>query len=235
MRLAAIYNVWDGEELLKGSIDQIRDETDIIIIVSQHISNYGERYRPKLDGNYDIEILYEPDVSKGGTWNETRKRNIGIQKAIQLGCTHYILMDCDEYYDDFKDLKNHPDAVLPLFTYFKHPTYRLSPIEQYFVPGIITITQDIKVGNFNCGYFCDPTRKPNKKLTYHEHYMHHYSYVRNNILRKINNSSAKFNIERRKSVLIEDLQCAKPKYYVKFYKKTIILVPNYFNIHVSPD
>ncbi len=46
MKLAAIYNVWDGVELLKHSIASIKQDVDLIIIVYQDISNFGEEFNP---------------------------------------------------------------------------------------------------------------------------------------------------------------------------------------------
>ena len=39
-KLAAIYNVFDGEENLQSSIDSIRKNVDIIIVVQQQVSNF---------------------------------------------------------------------------------------------------------------------------------------------------------------------------------------------------
>ena len=41
MNLGVSYNVFDGEELLEGSIFQIRNEVDYISVVYQSISNFG--------------------------------------------------------------------------------------------------------------------------------------------------------------------------------------------------
>jgi len=42
MKLAAIYNVWDGLELLPHSLRSIRSQVDCIIVVWQGRSNWGE-------------------------------------------------------------------------------------------------------------------------------------------------------------------------------------------------
>jgi hypothetical protein len=41
MKLAAIYNAWDGVELLKGSMNCLKDGVDIFIVIYQDVSNYG--------------------------------------------------------------------------------------------------------------------------------------------------------------------------------------------------
>ena len=42
MKLGVSYNLFDGEELLEGSIKQIRSEVDYISVVYQEVSNFGE-------------------------------------------------------------------------------------------------------------------------------------------------------------------------------------------------
>ena len=44
MKLAAIYNVFDAEELLPYSIKSIRDVVDKVIVVYQKTSNMGEKH-----------------------------------------------------------------------------------------------------------------------------------------------------------------------------------------------
>ena len=243
MKLAAIYNVFDGEELLEGSINQIREHVDIVICVSQTVSNYGEHYQggfdecDRLTKNrlVDYHIIKNKRNDHSPQCHEKIKRNKGLDKAKNLGCTHFIMMDCDEYYvsKDFKLMKEYDiDCVHPIYTYFKDPTLRLQPIEEYFVPGICTLKENTQVGNFAQKYLCDPTRKPNHKLSLSGVFMHHYSYVRKNINRKINNSSAKSNIIAKNNVLRNDLKLAKPGYYSNFYERNIILVENIFSIEI---
>jgi len=56
MKLAAIYNVWDGVELLHGSIECIKDHVNQIIIVWQNVSNIGEIYDPMPEMEFPFEI-----------------------------------------------------------------------------------------------------------------------------------------------------------------------------------
>ena len=42
MKLAAIYSVYNGLELLENAMFQIKNEVDQFIIVYQEVSNYGE-------------------------------------------------------------------------------------------------------------------------------------------------------------------------------------------------
>jgi hypothetical protein len=137
-------------------------------------------------------------------------------------------MDCDEYWHGLD--RTQIDCAHRLYTYFKEPTYQLDPPEDYYVPGICTLHPNTRVGYFNCGFYCDPTRMPNLKLTEGKSWMHHYSYIRANIDRKIRNSSAVVNIQAKRQELETDLKLAETGYFCEFWQKTIILAPNYFNI-----
>lgn len=242
MKLAAIYNVFDGEELLEGSIRQIMHHVDKIICLVQTVSNHGNRYRGGLDKVNELSnlinevIIYDPlDISP--MRNETRKRNIGREKALSLGCTHFISMDCDEYYkpDEFKDAKDKVEelglksTVVRLKTYFGKPEYRIVPDETYYVPFICDV--HLRIGNWSNGYECDPTRKPNAKATLLDLYMYHYSWIRDNIAMKIDNSSANVNLKKHREELIN--ACNEPYMGMKlpfYYNHILINEENHFNI-----
>lgn len=205
MKLAAIYNVWDGIELLGGSMKCLEGHIDQLIIVYQVTSNFGEKYDPLKDiiscvpKSIPVKIIkYEPDISIGGLQNETLKRNIGLDHARALGCTHFLHLDCDEYYQDFGQVKNEfissnaNGSVVRIYTYFKKPTWRLENYEGYFVPFIHELLGHTKSGRSSYPYYCDPTRTINEGnvVCLSSQPMHHYSWVRNDIKRKARNSSA---------------------------------------------
>jgi hypothetical protein len=252
MKLAAIYNIWCGDELLSGSVDCIKDHVDLIIFVYQVESNFGEFHNPfdtisQVCKGLPFTVIqkYIPDLSKGGTQNEISKRNIGIDIAAKLDCTHFIHLDCDEYWEDFEAAKNQfissgaVSSVAQMWTYFKKPTLRFVHSEPYFVPFITKLEKGIAVGSYTYPYYCDPTRKPGFpvfKSVYNKfntivisQKMHHYSYVRKDILRKIRNSSAKKNIE--KSNILEDyFKELSEGSYIGFFRQKLIEVDNQFNI-----
>lgn len=244
MRLAAIYNVFDGEELLRSSMLCLKDHVDLFIIVYQDVSNFGEYYNPDpykmclTDEFNRVEIFkYEPRIAMGGAFNEKAKRNIGLDIARREGCTHFIHMDCDEYYENFGEAKRLyaesgcAGSVCRLHTYFAKPTLRLETPENYFVPFIHELKPDTMAGASKYPFYCDPTRRVNETdVVELPIWMHHFSYVRRDMHRKINNSSAKANILKRKDVLFEDLRDAKPGYYCRFYQQKLIEVPDLFNI-----
>lgn len=138
IKLAAIINLWDGIELLRGSIDCYKDHVDEIIIVWQEVSNFGEPHNPPSIINLSSEVnrkttflKYDPYFSLGGSQNEVKKRNIGLDIARELRCTHFFHIDVDEYYEDFGGLKKEylisckKASICKIYTYFKKPTLRL--------------------------------------------------------------------------------------------------------------
>lgn len=254
MKLAAIYNVWDGVELLKGSIDCIKDHVDVIIIIHQKTSNFGEAYDPLpvMQGELmpfqspgEPEYIFEEYIPSvhGGARNETAKRNRGIALAREHGCTHFVHMDCDEFYKNFGEAKQmyinsgKPGSVCKLFTYFKDPTYRFAEADNYFVPFIHRLDADTIAGVKYYPFYVDPTRKINQvDVIELPIFMHHFSYIRQNIERKVRNSSAKVNLE--KSTVMEDYYSAvlseSPEgFFVRFFDQKITVVENYFNIKID--
>lgn len=233
MKVAAIYNIFDGEEHLEESIDPwFEDKDTIIIAVVQQISNYGEKYRGGVDESLrlarkdkiDCFKHFTPDLKLSGAKNETKKRNIGLSIAIKNGCTHFITLDCDEIWlkKDIPSLKKQTDTAHRMLTYIKNKNLVLSPLEDYFVPGILSLNSKTKVGNFNTGLLCDPTRSVNYKLKLGKAYMHHYSFIRNNMRRKVQNSSAKKNILPRLNILEHDLKNAKEGYFSEYFGRTFV-------------
>lgn len=214
MKLAAIYNIWDGDEILPYSIEQIRPHVDLIICVYQNISNFGEVYHPTISANVGL-FEYVPDISKGGVWNERKKRNYGLEIARAEGCTHFIMLDCDEVYDSeqFKHWRDRAvqfdSSACRMITYYKSPDIRLSPLEDYYVPFISRISLDTILGERNYPVRVDPTRSVSthrNMLIIDEPIMHHFSWVRKDIGRKLRNSSASINWKHRIDQMIFDFE-----------------------------
>jgi len=241
MKLASIINLWDGEELLVGSMRSVASRVDLFIIVYQTVSNFGEHYDPlpALNGcelPY-ILIKFDPDLKAGAGMNERDKRNLGLQVARDNRCTHFLNMDCDEYYEDFSGaVDEYIDTKLDglackMFTYFKLPTLRLENLDDYYVPFIHELKADTVIGGRGYPFYCDPTRAVNtKRVLVSTHRMHHFSWVRSNIQRKADNSTAKANIAKSdllKDYYADDTVAGK---YLKDYKQKLIDVPDQFNI-----
>ncbi len=180
MRLAAIYNVWNDWDLLEHSVKNIApllDDINDVIIVGSDYSNYGEfSQTPREWMRREVVHHYEPKFSHP-VHSETDKRNFGLQKASELGYTHFIMMDADEFYDPEEFLREKerfhvkPDLaglVCRTQVYVKSPTLTIG-YDTTLVPFIHKITPTLK-HEFNRNYpfawegkniRIDPTRSLN--------------------------------------------------------------------------
>jgi hypothetical protein len=211
------YNLFDGEELLESSILCLRHLVDYISVVYQTESNFGNKCSPDLlpllkklraDGLINELYHYEPNLKKGGHFNELVKRNIGLKLSRKNGCDYHMSMDADEFYlaDQFSALHktliegDYDSSACQMRTYYKSPKYQLSPPEDYYVSLFFKIRrwQKFKI-NTSFPVLVDPTRKMKagkcKVFLREEIEMHHMSYVRKDIRTKLNNSSASINFK----------------------------------------
>jgi hypothetical protein len=213
MKIGCSWNVFDGEELLEGSIKQIRSEVDYVSVVYQTISNFGNPCDPNLvpllnrlkdEGLIDELYEYKPKLDKGGHYNEITKRNIGLSLSMGVKCTHHMSLDSDEYYklEEFKYLKNkmiegnYDSSYCQMLTYYKSWEYVLDPPETYYVSLLYKIKEN---SNYVMGVpspvLVDPTRRmfPSENpIIFEREYlqMYHGSYIRKNIGSKLTNSSS---------------------------------------------
>lgn len=226
MKLGVSYNLFDGEELLEGSIKQIRKAVDYVSVVCQTTSNFGKPCTEELipllkklkkEKLIDEVLLYTPEIARGGHYNEVTKRNIGLQSSLKAGCSHHMSMDCDEYYlsSEFANLKKKfeqgqwDSSYCQMLTYHHSWEYILDPPEDYYVPLIVQIDEHSKyiLGSI-APVLVDPTRsiagliRP-LILSRKEIQMHHGSYIRNNIRTKLENSSASINFNHEIEKLVE--------------------------------
>lgn len=217
MKIGVSYNLFDGEELLENSIKSIRENVDYISVVYQTESNFGnpcdEGLVPLLeklqnDGLIDELFLYKPTLNRGGHYNEIRKRNLGLYISEGAGCTHHMAMDSDEFYTDeqFKFMKGEmlkgdfDSSACQMTTYYKDSKYRLDPKEEYYVTLPFKIRQGVEfVMGALYPVLVDPTRRMEpgnyRIFTREEIEMHHMSYVRKDIRKKLQNSSASPNFK----------------------------------------
>lgn len=141
MNLGVIYNFFDGEELLEQSINQIRDQSNIIILVYQRTSNWGIPITKEAlhlvkklvkSGKVDKAIEYVPKRMDPAHISELNKRNTGLAECKKFKCSHFMHMDADEFYtkEQFALAKKtiedtDSDIGFCLFhNYFKSPSYQ---------------------------------------------------------------------------------------------------------------
>lgn len=220
MKLGMSYNVFDGEELLKYSILPIRKHIDYISVVYQEVSNFGMKCTDKLlpllkelkdSGLVDQLYCYVPKVNNDynatNQDQEVEKRNIGLRLSRQNGCTHHMSLDVDEFYtpEQFKFMRDDMENSLADVgackhcQYYKDSIYILNPKEEEFVSTIFKIYDYTQfVFDQLCCVAIDPTRKCNNSMwrIYNraEVEMHHMSFVRNDLRRKIMNHSSRVGI-----------------------------------------
>lgn len=244
MRLCVIYNVWADWDILKYSLKNIEPLVEGVIIVASTMSNYGE-YCPIPDEFKYKVAMREPHFNIP-MHSETDKRNFGLDIARKAGYTHFLTIDSDEFYEHdpflkqkarFLDEPNLKGLVCDCQTYFKSPTLTIG-LDVTLVPFIHELTPTIK-HEFNRNYpfawnkkgiRIDPTRalNINSGVEKIDLKMHHYSWVRDDYERKIRNSTARANLER--STIRQDLVLAEEGKICNYYGKTLVRVPNLFNI-----
>lgn len=252
MKLAAIYSVYNGLELLENAMFQIKNEVDQFIIVYQEVSNYGETDYTVIKKVTEIAekfnakvVLFHTDLKVNAKVNELNKHNLGLEVAKLLDCTHFLIGATDHYYkeNEFKAAKqiavNFDLTLTEMFTYYKYPTWQLYPKENYFMPFICKLydNTEFKKEVWNLSYLVDPAVRIN---TIDKHYLfkedeimlHHYSMLRVDINNKFNNAAASINwgVEKRNQFILE-YENAKVGNEISYFKgRKLIEVPNYFNI-----
>lgn len=211
MRLAALYSCFNALELLEKSIEQIYPHVYDIILCYQTISNKGE-HNPNVESFIKgfiswpkIHVLkFEPNLNGVTKSNEVSKLQMRIDYAKELGCTHFFSSAEDHLYkpDEFKSAKNkiinsiYDVTFTAMYTYYKYPTWQLTPIEDYYMPFICKLYPHTKVEhNPNYPLRVDPSIQINTCDNWYlfnedEIMLHHYSMLRKDMLSKFRNAAA---------------------------------------------
>lgn len=198
MKLGISYNLFNGNELLETSLKQMRKNADYIVLVYSNYSHAGQyddsAYKTiqELDSDlYDDIICFKPSRVRSVRYNELKKRNTGLKKCKQNGCSHFMSVDCDEFYVDseFKRAKkiveesDYDASYCELVNYFWSPEFQMVESKKQYVPFIYKInTRRKHKYGYKFPVVVDPTRIiPSKKvLSFNQEQllMHHMSYVR---------------------------------------------------------
>lgn len=205
--LVAAYNIFDGTENLPLSIASIRSVANKVIGVYQTVSNYGNPIGYDIEAElkmygFDELIHYTPNIFASGAQNECSKRNIGLERAEQLGADYFITVDCDEVYDgwDFQSCFNYftqsgaDGSACKMQTYYGDLNHRYATPEDYYVPLFYKVIKGRRFKEYTqWPVLADPTRKLAGNVhifSRNEIQMQHLSYVRKDIRMKLENSSA---------------------------------------------
>jgi hypothetical protein len=216
-KLGIAYNIFDDSiELLEKSILSVRNVADYITVIYQDISNMGNQSEINLKellteykdkGLINSFYIYKPQLNVPIPHiNEMNKRNMGLYVCQGEGCTHFMSMDSDEFYKEDELNKvldvmvegNYDSSACQLQTYWKSGEWVLDPPEDYYVSLFYKVQPNVEfIMGYNFPVLVDPTRrmKPGncKIFTRDEIEMHHMSYVRKDISKKLYNSSAVHN------------------------------------------
>lgn len=255
MKLSALYTVFNACELLDKSIEQIYPFVDSIIISVQVLSNTGKAMNPK-DMEYVVKAAEKYNdkikVIKYNTQkinpkeNERQKHQQLIDEAKIKGSTHFVLLATDHFYEPAqfewakKSIESYqPDvSVTKMYTYYKFPTWRLNPIEEYYMPFICKLYANTRISTDSYPVRVDPSVKVNTSerfLEFHqdEVILHHYSMVRQDIESKFNNAAAAQNWPDKIKGFIDEFEnydIEENKGVSYFKGRKIQLVPNKFDI-----
>jgi hypothetical protein len=223
MKIGVAYNIWDGDEHLPESLHWVRQFADYVVGVYSYQSNSGEHYMPNLPLGFDRLIEYLPNAALTRHQNELAKRNIGYTACMDAGCTLFMTIDCDEIYDPHQIMRvavkmnrdGYDASACQMQTYYGDRYHRYAEPERYYVPLLYKVFKGRIFKEYvQWPVLADPTRKlPSNNvlvLPRSECEMHHYSYVRNDIGRKLRNSSAYPNIQRTIEQSIEYYKSWKP-------------------------
>lgn len=256
MRLAAVYCVWgDCLDLLRKSVENILPVVDQVILIASRSSNFGQVLNYEFDllnivqssQGKTVVFWQEPNPTKRASENECEKRAFGLLKARELKMTHFVMMDSDEFYDrqEFAEEAMRIEAmgiegaVCRVQTYIKEPTLTIG-LDHTLVPFIHQITPYLRykldARRYPFAYdehmnpHIDPTRRFNlvTSVEISKIIMHHYSYVRENIDLKIQNSTA--NLRRSAEVIHREMNNACPGYKSELYHKEIFECVDRFKI-----
>lgn len=255
MKLGCIYTVFNGIELLKKSIEQIINDVDVIVIVYQETSNRGQ-----VDGDVRIKIgqaigelnhsekicfiHFVPNLKIDTKTNELNKHNFGLKFLKSQECTHFFLSATDHYYNkfEFRIAKQKCEAMdfdvtlTSMFTYYKHPTWQISPIEDYYMPFICKIYPQTEYIRTKWNYLVDPsvrinTDKSMHLFSEHEIMMHHYSMIRNDIENKFNNAAASSRWGDKAKIYLDEYNVVTIESKLAYFGgRGLIEVENFFGI-----
>lgn len=241
MKLAAGYIVFDGLETLEKSIRSIRDSVDLVL-VSYQTKSWGNtlcspNLIPTLESLKDEGLIDEimeftqfvpsslttsNDVIRAKMF-ETMKRQSLLTRSLQLGATHYLSMDADEFYlksqfDKAKSQIVEQDIQATAVRYINYVTPTLSQgVSRFKVPFIYKIGPNSR---HNAQQFCfadvDPTRglldesyKRIKVFDSSDIVMHHMEMIREDLALKYASTSRLIANRSKIPTLVEDIQLAK--------------------------
>ena len=241
MKLAVGYVVFDGLETLEASIRSIRECVDIVIVSYQTVSWGNTQCSPLLlptlqrlkeEGLIDEIMEFTKFVPSSLTTPndvifakryECDKRQSCLDRALELGATHYTSMDADEFYikEQFEEAKRQIIQDKLQATAVRYINYLTPTLHQGYsrfkVPFIYEIGPRSR--HHSCQFMfsdIDPTRgitddSYTRSRVFERDVitMHHMEMVREDLLGKYKASSRYFRNRSDLPILAEDIELAK--------------------------
>jgi hypothetical protein len=200
MKLGVGVNIFSGLELLEPALLQIREHVHYIVGVFDRVSFEGDQPPPyyfslleilKNKGLIDdliehtFNITYVPLEAQS---LQREKSELGRKRALENECTHYLNMDCDEFYNarQFKEslqkAKDYEFTITCLFDYVKSPICRAKTISKLHCPFLIDINKRYMPCNYPVLLDLSRTVSTNNYYIFNpdDLVMHHFTGVRFN-------------------------------------------------------
>lgn len=256
MKLAALYSVFNGEELLEKSIEQVSPHCDGVFIFYQETSNKGNKSDTIKLNVYNIclrskaySFKWSPNLNLNTKENERVKHQFMLDVVRELGFTHFFMAACDHYYlpSEFQKAKqkceqsNYDVTFTAMYSYYKNPEWRLTPIENYYMPFICKVNSDTAIKRVsNYPIKVDPSVQVTPCKNWYlfrepEIMLHHFTMIRTDIENKFKNAAASIRWTKEQvSEFISEYENAKIGDKIKYFQgRTIIEVPDYFRLNES--
>ena len=252
MKLAALYTLFNGLDLASASLRFHKKNFDEVIICYQRISNKGNKnealdfFLSDISGNGYHIVEFAPDLALSTKENERRKFQLLLDIAKDLSCSHYLLLACDHFYQeqeftfarDIVERENFVTSFTKMITYYKRPTWRLDPPEDYLCPFISKLLPETKVINQReYPAFVDPSLKVSPFLRARifgeeEILLHHFSMIRTDIAEKFRNAAASVRWSAQQiDTFLEEYKNAAPGSELSYFGgRKIIEVENIFGL-----
>lgn len=254
MKVLYAYSIYNGLELLDKSIEFHRLAVKDILICYQKLSNTGifkeslEKELLPFSFKEGVHLYnWEPDLSLDTKQNELNKHNAMLEWAKERKYTHIIMSAADHFYrpEILKFAINKSEiydvTFTNMYTYYKHCTWQLYPIEDYLMPLLIKIYPNTRFERMvKYPVIVDPALKVNTCVrpyifTEQEIMMHHFSMVRYSIKEKFQNAASPSWDKIIKAGYIEEWNNydIDVNIGVKYFQgRKIRVVPDYFGINM---
>jgi hypothetical protein len=208
MKIIAAYNLFNGLEIFQKSVEYTKPFFDELVFFYQTISyrgNKDDRVIAEMDKFADVNrVQFNPDNRIQPKQNELIKQNQMMEYCKSQGADYMLLIDADHIYqpdkieDAIKKAIKYDVSFTRMLTYYKHSTWQLETMEDYYMPFLIKLYPHTKFAN-KLPFFpvkVDPTLKVNTFINNYifdpnEFLFHHYSLVRNDIYEKFKNSPSR--------------------------------------------